>query len=79
MKIWWFWRFSMEGFLFVSLTMWFCGAGGYVFNFRKRYVRHKQKRIRSFYRNPYFLPPSERKLQYDQFFNVKKDKLLIES
>jgi hypothetical protein len=31
------------------------------------------------YRNPYFLAPGDRKLQYDQFFNVKKDKLLIEA
>lgn len=34
-----------------------------------------------FYRNPYFLSKSERKLSYDEFFNVvKKDKkMLIES
>jgi hypothetical protein len=47
MKIWWFYRFSMETFLFVGVTVWFVGSGGYVFNFRKRYVMHKQKRIRS--------------------------------
>ncbi len=47
MKIWWFWRFSMETFIFCGVTIWFVGSGGYVFNFRKRYVMHKQKRIRS--------------------------------
>jgi hypothetical protein len=47
MKIWWFWRFSTEAFLFMGVTVWFCGAGGYVMNFRKRYVKHKQKRVRS--------------------------------
>ncbi len=42
----------MEGFLFSGVTMWFVGAGGYVFNFRSRYVKHKQKRVRSkFYYN----------------------------
>lgn len=78
MKIWWFWRFTMEGFLLFGFTFWFCSSGGYVYNFRGRYVRHYQKRERSMYRNPYFLPPAERKLQYDQFFNVLKDKLFIE-
>jgi len=37
----------METFIFCGVTIWFVGSGGYVFNFRKRYVMHKQKRIRS--------------------------------
>ncbi len=46
MKIWWFWRFSMETFIFAGFTFWFVGSGGYCYNFRKRYVKHKQKRQR---------------------------------
>ena len=53
MQIWWFWRFSMEGFIFFGLTYYFvfCKiiliiAGGYFFNYRYRYVYHKQKRER---------------------------------
>ncbi len=49
MKIWWFWRFATEGFIFLGFTVWFCGVGGYFMNFRKRYVKHKQKRMRSMF------------------------------
>ena len=47
MKIWWGFRFAMEGFLLFGTVFFFMSPGGYVFNVRKRYVFHKQKRERS--------------------------------
>mmetsp|Transcript_33334 Transcript_33334/g.34640 ORF Transcript_33334/g.34640 Transcript_33334/m.34640 type:complete len:83 (+) Transcript_33334:44-292(+) len=82
MKIWWFWRFSMETFVVAGASVYFIGGkGGYMGNIRGRYVTHRQKRERSFFRNPYFVPLSERKLTYDKNFKVvKKDnKQLIEN
>ena len=81
MRIWWGFRFGMEFFLFFGASFYFLGGGGYLYNYRKRYVWHKQKRERSLFRNPYFTPVVDRKLQYDRNFNViKKDgKHFIES
>ena len=47
MRIWYVWRMMMEGFLFCGVSIWFMGAGGYWWNYRRRYVKHKQKRERS--------------------------------
>lgn len=47
MKIWWGFRASQEAFLLIGMTYFFIGGGGFLFNYRKRYLIHKQKRERS--------------------------------
>lgn len=81
MRIWWGFRFGMEFIVFFGTSFYFFGPGGYLFNYRGRYVWHKQRRERSYFKNPYFLPKSERKLNYDSMFNVipKDRKLMLEA
>jgi hypothetical protein len=47
MRIWWGYRFGMEAMVWFGITFFFFSPGGYLFNTRKRYVFHKQKRERS--------------------------------
>lgn len=47
MKIWWGFRFGMEGLMFFGTTWYFLSPGGYIYNYRGRYPFHKQKRERS--------------------------------
>lgn len=80
MRIWWGFRMGKEAMLIAGMSFIFLGGGGYAFNFRKRYPWHKQKRERSDFRNPYFVPVNQRQLKYDKNFNVIKNngKLFIE-
>lgn len=87
MKIWWGYRFAMEGFIFFGIMFYFTTTSGYLMNYRRRFVWHKQKRERSkltiniigFFKNPYFVSSGNRQLSYDKSFNVitPKEKPLI--
>ncbi len=46
MRIWWGHRFLMEGFVFFGVSFYFLSPGGYIFNYRKKYPFHRQKRER---------------------------------
>ena len=46
MRIWWGYRFAKETFVYLGLSYVFLGTGGYLYNYRKRYCVHKQKRER---------------------------------
>jgi len=46
MRIWWGFRFGAEAFLIGGFSLYFLGYGGYLYNFRKRYGKHKSKRER---------------------------------
>lgn len=46
MRIWYGFRFAAEAFLIIGVSYWFMGPGGYLWNYRKRYGIHKQKRER---------------------------------
>ncbi len=47
MRIWWGFRFGMELILVGGASYYFLGIGGFIYNYRRRYVIHKQKRERS--------------------------------
>lgn len=46
MRIWWGHRFLMEAFVFFGVSFYFLSPGGYIFNYRKKYPFHRQKRER---------------------------------